>query len=202
MRRILENGANSSFVYRLLDPEVAIRDLSGSGRGYVWPWRHSASGRALAGGFICPDRRNSAGLDLNDPFVTGVLLAEMETMLRTPLPNSPHRGEGTDLSCGALFSYARGGVRYACSRQPVETRAASWERLADALEDQSRPLMGLLVAEGFKSIPDAWAKCARRLISAVTTRHGRGSISRRCPCPGRPARKTPCVWSGAAFLCV
>jgi RHH-type proline utilization regulon transcriptional repressor/proline dehydrogenase/delta 1-pyrroline-5-carboxylate dehydrogenase len=88
VRRILENGANSSFVHRLLDRSVPISDLIADPVEQVQsyaPLRHPNVRRSPD--LYLPDRRNSAGLDLYDPFVTEPLLAAIEGYA----PESPSR---------------------------------------------------------------------------------------------------------------
>jgi RHH-type proline utilization regulon transcriptional repressor/proline dehydrogenase/delta 1-pyrroline-5-carboxylate dehydrogenase len=68
VRRLLENGANTSFVHRLLDPAVSeeaiVADpVEAARRG---PPRHP---RIPLPRDLFPDRRNSVGLDLADPAV-------------------------------------------------------------------------------------------------------------------------------------
>src|SRR5258707_6530548 len=69
VRRLLENGANSSFVHRILDPQVAIAELIADPRQVasaivpLWaPQPLVLLPRALFGA----ERTNSMGLDLND----------------------------------------------------------------------------------------------------------------------------------------
>jgi RHH-type proline utilization regulon transcriptional repressor/proline dehydrogenase/delta 1-pyrroline-5-carboxylate dehydrogenase len=148
VRRILENGANSSFVHRLLDREVPVAELVADPVDQVKACatlRHPAVLRA-------PDlygtvRRNSSGIDLNDPFMTEPLLAAMaEANL-----SSPVAPRGT---VDEMFATARRGYA-SWSLQPVGMRAACLEKLSDLVE-QARPvLMQFLVKEAGKTIPDA-----------------------------------------------
>jgi len=77
VRRLLENGANSSFVNRMADAEVPVAelvtnpvaDLAG-----IDPKRNPAIPLPAD---IYPNRRNSAGVDLADPPVRTPLLAEL-----------------------------------------------------------------------------------------------------------------------------
>src|SRR5581483_5950757 len=67
VRRILENGANSSFVHRLLDRSVPVATLTtdpGEELQACPSWRHPAVRRPPD--LFAPERKNSAGLDLAD----------------------------------------------------------------------------------------------------------------------------------------
>ena len=67
VRRLLENGANSSFVNRIQDPAVPIAELVADPAAALRaarPRRHPHIPRPVD---ILPGRRNSAGVDLADP---------------------------------------------------------------------------------------------------------------------------------------
>ena len=171
VRRLLENGANSSFVHQLADerlseaeiladPVEKIAALGGA--------RHSAIPLPidLFGG----GRRNSAGLDLSDP---GVLAKTATAVSGNPFAPSEVEGRdpGAALGTGASTSPGTNAVLEPCdvaaaitraaaafpawSAQPVDARAACLDRLADLLEEHRDELMALAVQEAFKTIPDA-----------------------------------------------
>ncbi len=77
VRRLLENGANSSFVNRMADAQVAAADLATDPiediRG-LDPYRNPAIPLPTD---IFADRSNSAGIDLADPVVREPLMAEL-----------------------------------------------------------------------------------------------------------------------------
>ena len=80
VRRLLENGANSSFVNRMADAQVPATELVGDPvveLAALVPRRNPA---IPLPGDIFPERQNSAGLDLADPLVRGALLAELDEM--------------------------------------------------------------------------------------------------------------------------
>jgi RHH-type proline utilization regulon transcriptional repressor/proline dehydrogenase/delta 1-pyrroline-5-carboxylate dehydrogenase len=150
VRRILENGANSSFVHRLLDRRVPVVELTADPveelRSHT-SLRHPDIHRAPE--LFAPYRRNSAGLDLSDPFVTTPLLAEIE---KYPLPAAPSQTPSSDIE--SLFTRAHEGYN-AWSNEPAEKRAECLVRLGDLLEQNRAELMALLIGEGGKTIPDA-----------------------------------------------
>ena len=80
VRRLLENGANSSFVNRMADAEVPVRELTTDpvkDLAKLEPRRNPAIPLPAN---IFPDRKNSKGVDLADPLVRKPLLAELDTL--------------------------------------------------------------------------------------------------------------------------
>jgi RHH-type proline utilization regulon transcriptional repressor/proline dehydrogenase/delta 1-pyrroline-5-carboxylate dehydrogenase len=147
VRRILENGANSSFVHRLLDPSVSVKDLT---RDPVEEWRsyevarHPAIRRAPD--LFGASRKNSSGLELADPFLAEPLLSAIAA--------SPPLAAPPLLSVDDCFIKARDAY-VSWSKTPVEQRAACLEKLADQLESHRANVMALLIKEGKKTISDA-----------------------------------------------
>jgi RHH-type transcriptional regulator, proline utilization regulon repressor / proline dehydrogenase / delta 1-pyrroline-5-carboxylate dehydrogenase len=166
VRRLLENGANSSFVHQLADERLSEADILADPVAKI----------AAVGGTRHPsiplpkdlfgDRRNSEGLDLSDREVLARTVAAVTAPMAQPLPGES-RGPGRQSNApGALDpGVGRGSADElveraerafpAWSRTPVERRAAILERLADLLEQRRDDLMGLCVQEAFKTIPDA-----------------------------------------------
>ena len=80
VRRLLENGANSSFVNRMADAEVPVRELTTDpvkDLAKLEPRRNPAIPLPAN---IFPDRKNSKGVDLADPLVREPLLAELRKL--------------------------------------------------------------------------------------------------------------------------
>lgn len=153
VRRILENGANSSFVHRVLDPavpiETLVEDPVGIVRGYA-QIRHPHIARGLD--LYAPERHNSSGVELNDPYVTAPLLAEIE-----PHYSLAELPEDVPQVIEEAFIHTTNGFPE-WSKAPADMRATCLERLADLLEERRSALMALLIAEGKKTIPDALAE--------------------------------------------
>lgn len=148
VRRILENGANSSFVHRLLDRSVPIEELVADPVAEVKAFatlRHPKIRRAPD--LYAPERRNSMGLDLTDPFVTRALYYAIENI-------SPKVKTANDVAVDEMFEIARSAFK-AWSWQKVEQRAICLEKLSDLLEQCHPALMKLLVNEAGKTLPDA-----------------------------------------------
>lgn len=160
VRRILENGANSSFVHRLLDKNVPVAQLTSDAvedMQRVGDVRHPSIKRPLD--VFAPERRNSAGVDLNDPFTTDPLLEQIEKFKyqkysSASLINGKTVDAAPDQMVGQAFDYARLGFAE-WSNWPVEKRASCLDELANLLELNRAKLMALLIREGGKTIPDA-----------------------------------------------
>jgi len=146
VRRLLENGANSSFVHQLADASVALDEL------LVSPL-HLAPNPSLPlpPDLYGPGRKNSAGLDLAVAALRAPLLQALDTvqvpaMAEFDVKTVPSR---RDL---AQVCYQQ------WSKVPVAERAAALRRAADALQQQLPRFCALLVKEAFKTWGDAVAE--------------------------------------------
>ena len=151
VRRLLENGANSSFVHQLADESVAMDQL------LVSPLRLEQQ-RSLP---LPPDlygsqRRNSTGLDLTVESMRAPLLAAHEAV-QVPAVAACDVGE-----IGSAV--ARSGAAYPAWRAtPVAARADLLRHAADAMQAQMPRLCALLVKEAFKT----WGDCVSEVREAV-----------------------------------
>ena len=94
VRRLLENGANTSFVNRLADDQAPIAEIVRDPVEVAeqrWQSRQPAVAKALPkpSDILGPERRNSAGLALGESAVRGVLLAEMGAELAPSFTAGP-----------------------------------------------------------------------------------------------------------------
>src|SRR5688572_6061755 len=80
VRRLLENGANSSFVNRMADADVPVAQLVTNPVADLAALEPKRNPSIPLPADIYPNRRNSAGIDLADPTVRGPLLAKLETL--------------------------------------------------------------------------------------------------------------------------
>ncbi|MEN2979723.1 bifunctional proline dehydrogenase/L-glutamate gamma-semialdehyde dehydrogenase PutA [Tistrella bauzanensis] len=97
VRRLLENGANTSFVHRLADPTVPVDDLVGDPVARL-KGRASRPNPSLPvpPAIYAPERVNSAGMDLTDPLVIADLDTRITKALAKPADASAIVG-GRDL---------------------------------------------------------------------------------------------------------
>ncbi len=80
VRRLLENGANSSFVNRMADADVPVTELTTDPAAELAALRPRRNPAIPLPADIYPNRRNSAGIDLADPLVRGPLLAKLHSL--------------------------------------------------------------------------------------------------------------------------
>ncbi|WP_207459580.1 bifunctional proline dehydrogenase/L-glutamate gamma-semialdehyde dehydrogenase PutA [Azospirillum sp. SYSU D00513] len=183
VRRLLENGANSSFVNRIQDDQVPVSEIvadpvSRAARLAVKPHPRIPQPLDLFGA----ERRNSAGIDLSDaaqidplmaamgeawakswraaPLVGGKPSAGAERMLRDPSDQRRVAGsvvEATEADLDRALAIAAKAAPGWSSR-PAGERAAVLERAADLMETHRAELMALCVREAGKTIPDALAE--------------------------------------------
>jgi RHH-type transcriptional regulator, proline utilization regulon repressor / proline dehydrogenase / delta 1-pyrroline-5-carboxylate dehydrogenase len=150
VRRLLENGANSSFVHQLADERLSDEDLIADPVAKieaVGGTRHPSI--PLPPDLFMPERRNSQGLDLNDR-------PELERVARAVAPPLSAK---TPPSAAAEALVTRAASGFAdWSARSVDERAACLERLSDLLERDRDKLMRIAVQEARKTIPDALAE--------------------------------------------
>ncbi|WP_180126005.1 L-glutamate gamma-semialdehyde dehydrogenase [Rhodoferax sp. BLA1] len=143
VRRLLENGANSSFVHQLADETLPVAEL------LVSPLRqepHPSLPLPLA--LFGTQRPNSAGLDLTVPAMRDSLLAAYAS---TQVPSVPVFD--AKLVSGPLSISTSSYKTW--SKIPVTERAATLRQSADALQTQLPQFCALLVKEAFKTWNDA-----------------------------------------------
>ncbi len=157
VRRLLENGANSSFVHQLADARLTEAEILAdpvAKIATVGGARHPSI--PLPKDLFAPGHRNSKGIDLSDrPTLEATVAA-----VNRPLASGAHPGDGRrGQSEGAELVFAaitRAHAAFpAWQATPVDDRAACLERLADLLEEHRDELMAICVQEAFKTIPDA-----------------------------------------------
>jgi RHH-type proline utilization regulon transcriptional repressor/proline dehydrogenase/delta 1-pyrroline-5-carboxylate dehydrogenase len=182
VRRLLENGANSSFVNRISDPAVSVDDLIADPVDVAeampvigMPHDQIALPKDLFG----KDRQNSQGIDLaSETALAGLSATLRETtatswralpILAGPVPDGETRdvrnpgdrtdrvGQVTDVSAahaGRAVLLAAEAVAGWAAVAPPE-RAACLDRAADIMESRIETLMGLAMREAGKTAANA-----------------------------------------------
>jgi len=183
VRRLLENGANSSFVTIVGDSSVPVAQLLRRPADILNNGEH-VTNRSIP---LPPDlygssRRNSAGLELGcakdrawltggigkialpavsaRPIVPGLAVAGPETTILSPVDGKTKAGSvimADSSQVDHTFSAALSGFK-TWSRRPVEDRAAALDKMADLMEADFNRLMAILCAEGGKTLPDGIAE--------------------------------------------
>jgi RHH-type proline utilization regulon transcriptional repressor/proline dehydrogenase/delta 1-pyrroline-5-carboxylate dehydrogenase len=143
VRRLLENGANSSFVHQLADESVGMEEL------LISPLRlEPESSLPMPLELFGSERKNSAGLDLTVATMRAPLLAAYQSVQVPAVPVFDAKLASSALSI-SVSSYQK------WSKVAVAERAAVLRRAADALENQLPQFCALLVKEAFKTWGDA-----------------------------------------------
>jgi RHH-type proline utilization regulon transcriptional repressor/proline dehydrogenase/delta 1-pyrroline-5-carboxylate dehydrogenase len=181
VRRLLENGANTSFVHQIADrdrpDEALLADPVAQARASgLTP--HPAI--RLPPDLFAPERGNSAGLDLSDEAVVADLMRAMNEVWRKPGRSAPIIGgkeggggarrsivdpadagrvagevaEASERDVARAVSIAA-GAQSDWNARGAENRAAVLERLADLIERDRARLMALAVREAGKTVADA-----------------------------------------------
>jgi RHH-type proline utilization regulon transcriptional repressor/proline dehydrogenase/delta 1-pyrroline-5-carboxylate dehydrogenase len=184
VRRLLENGANTSFVNRLADAAAPVEELVRDPMTVIAAER--ASRTALPRlprppDIFAPERRNSRGIALDEPTVREALLADLRAELRAPFAAAPViNGKpltGTEVGrlvrCPHDLRQRIGMVRVAdadtveqaiCGAQRAAhawdllggpTRAAILDKAANLYERDRARLMAVLVREAGKTLENA-----------------------------------------------
>ena len=181
VRRLLENGANSSFVSVAADPTVPIATILQRPQDWIGDARHARHRRIpLPIDLYGPERRNSRGVEFGDRASLDRLLAEVRAAKMpdgaAPLIDgdvragaerpvvSPVNGqtigrvrEGDAAVATAAMAAAQSGFASWAS-EPIERRAAALERASDLIDARRARLIALMQAEGGKTLDDAVAE--------------------------------------------
>jgi RHH-type proline utilization regulon transcriptional repressor/proline dehydrogenase/delta 1-pyrroline-5-carboxylate dehydrogenase len=159
VRRLLENGANSSFVHQLADETMTDAEILADPVAKVAAVGGSRHPRIpVPEDLFAPERRNSEGIDLADRRE----LERVAKAVSSPLPFRREAGRGqaepvdARAAAEAISRAVDGFARW--SRRSIEERAACLDRLADLLERERDALMAICVQEAKKTIPDALAE--------------------------------------------
>jgi RHH-type proline utilization regulon transcriptional repressor/proline dehydrogenase/delta 1-pyrroline-5-carboxylate dehydrogenase len=175
VRRLLENGANTSFVHRLVDPSVPEDAIIADPTARVRAVGGSANPRIPLPRDIFPDRRNSAGLDLADRSVApGALAAVHEAAthgrriagagpareIRCPADRRIIVGLVSDATDAELDAALHALTRHwrAWDDAGGAHRADALDRAADRIEAAREELLFLLAREGGKTLSDGIAE--------------------------------------------
>jgi RHH-type transcriptional regulator, proline utilization regulon repressor / proline dehydrogenase / delta 1-pyrroline-5-carboxylate dehydrogenase len=183
VRRLLENGANTSFVNRIADASVAIDDLIADPVAVarlIQPIGAPHDKIAAPRDLYAPDRVNSRGLDLSDESrlaeLDSGLNASAEMAWRAFPPGAAEDEPGEPVFNPANRSDIVGFTRHARADEiaaaldigdraapafagiPPAERAIFLRRAADILEARNDLLVGLIVREAGKSYANAVAE--------------------------------------------
>ena len=177
VRRLLENGANTSFVNQVADPRVDLERLVADPAEEAMRIGGAPHPRIPLPAALYPDRANSRGIDLANEHELARLQTALERAAAARYRAGPAGSEDeragepvvspadTSRIVGTVVEASRHDVERALamaaaavadwSRTDASERATVLERAADALETQHAALVHLAVAEAGKSLPNA-----------------------------------------------
>jgi RHH-type proline utilization regulon transcriptional repressor/proline dehydrogenase/delta 1-pyrroline-5-carboxylate dehydrogenase len=183
VRRLLENGANSSFVNKVMDQNLRAEDIVKDPVEAARRHDTKKHGAIKMPADLFGNRRNSIGIDLNDKASADTLLSAIAQFKNTDYTvqsltakavlgtksseeikpivspsNSAHK-LGTaqylpEAVVDQVYASARTGFE-AWTRTPAETRARALEKYADLMDEHHAELMALCVYEAGKTVRDA-----------------------------------------------
>lgn len=172
VRRLLENGANSSFVSQITDRDVPVEDIISD------PFDRNSAAKFIQPNEIFAPRVNSRGWNLQNPAVLDDFKKNREAFAKTFWQAKPQIAKRT-VSKGQLKDVVNpadgedkvGSVRYATIKQvdaafaatkpwavPVSTRADILRKASSALEESHAEVFALLAREAGKTAADAVAE--------------------------------------------
>ena len=183
VRRLLENGANASFVHSFLDPDVPVEDVVDDPitRVEIGPRRHP--GIPTPPRLYGPERRNSTGLDLSQKAVRDATASALKSFRDSPaisagaiVSGKPDAGGGdmirvpfdTEHVLGACKEASPEAIEKALSAavkfQPDwddlggSKRAEHLRAMGDILEENASRLIALMAREAGKTLADGVAE--------------------------------------------
>jgi RHH-type proline utilization regulon transcriptional repressor/proline dehydrogenase/delta 1-pyrroline-5-carboxylate dehydrogenase len=182
VRRLLENGANTSFVNRIIDEAQPIADIIRDPVQQVKNLKSIPHPSIPLPRNLYQDRSNSKGMDLSDSNTLSKLQAELNAFADTfweaepttaadkingtkhnvtnPMDHTKSVGrvtEGSEADIKKALDVAAKAA-FEWDRTPVATRADYLEKTANLFEKHMSELMAIAVREAGKSIPDAVAE--------------------------------------------
>ena len=179
VRRLLENGANTSFVNRIAQDETPIEQIVRDPIAIARERKFTPhEGIRQPEDLFAPDRLNSKGLDLTDPDIADELLASMRAHSEQDLATPIVGGEGlsgetvpivSPADASVLVGYvvettaeqAQNALEIAAKaasnwqKTSVQQRADILRRAADMMEEISPRLIHLISHEAGRTLKDA-----------------------------------------------
>ena len=180
VRRLLENGANSSFVNQIVDESVTPEEIARDPIATIEGLGGDVANPRIAppADLFMPERRNSKGWDVTDPLAVAAIEAERETFrtacweagpliagaavgagraeVRNPARADDLVGHVTDAAPAdveAALDAARSGAR-AWASASADDRASRVRRVAELYEANAAELFALAAREAGKTWPD------------------------------------------------
>ncbi|MGH8275492.1 MAG: bifunctional proline dehydrogenase/L-glutamate gamma-semialdehyde dehydrogenase PutA, partial [Steroidobacteraceae bacterium] len=183
VRRLLENGANSSFVHQFMNPQIPVEQVVRDPISSLSAEQSSTAPRVREPATLYgSERTNSAGEDFGDPAALAVLEAQVRAgaahgycggpivsglsvhEANVPVTSPADSRETVGFTRDATAEEIRHAMAAAAQAQPAwdatpaAERAACLTRAADLLQERRGEFLSLLVREAGKTLPDAVAE--------------------------------------------
>ena len=232
VRRLLENGANTSFVNRIVDEKSPVDDIIADPATALKNIPEKPHPRIpLPGDLYGGARRNSLGVDLGDPASLRSLAQDMKDWagpwradpviggaVTTPVPGGSEKpvinpaftsrspGLMVEATVGDVARAVEIAVRAAFEWDAVlaSDRATCLEKAADMMEESRAELMAMCVSEAGKTIPDAVAEVREAVdFCRYYAERGRQDFSRPERMPGPTGESNQVALHGrGVFACI
>jgi RHH-type proline utilization regulon transcriptional repressor/proline dehydrogenase/delta 1-pyrroline-5-carboxylate dehydrogenase len=151
VRRLLENGANSSFVALAADESVPVATLLRRPAEIIGTPDHARHlNIPLPRDLYGSQRKNARGIEFGERAALNKLVADIAA---AAVPSARTAGT-TPADANAAIAAAREGFRR-WSRTPADARTKILETAADLLEQRAAHFIALLQREGGKTLDDA-----------------------------------------------
>jgi RHH-type proline utilization regulon transcriptional repressor/proline dehydrogenase/delta 1-pyrroline-5-carboxylate dehydrogenase len=184
VRRLLENGANSSFVNQIVDEDISPEMIAKDPIDLVKEMGDDISSKSIVrpANLFGENRRNSKGWDLTDPVTLDIIDkgrdafkehhwkggplivgkvsgAEVQVVRNPAIPEDlvGHVTQANEADIEKAISAAQKGFK-SWSATPAEERAACLRRVAELYEENTLELFALATREAGKSLSDAVAE--------------------------------------------
>ena len=227
VRRLLENGANSSFVSVAADAGVPIEEILRRPQSRIaGPSEARSRNIPLPRDLYQPERRNAAGVEFGDsasldalladvrsgaapaaeaaPLIDGVALPGLERTVISPIDGSTVGivREADEAIARAAMAAAQAGFP-PWTATPIAERAALLDRAADRLEDNRGRLIALLQFEAGKTLDDALAEVREAVdYCRYYAAQARASLAPQ-PMPGPTGESNELRYRGrGVFVCI
>ena len=151
VRRLLENGANSSFVALAADDKVPVTTLLRRPADIIGSADHARHPEIpLPRDLYRPQRINSRGIEFGER----AALSQLTLAIADDHAAADRVNDTSPDDAGRMVAIGRAGFA-TWSRTPAERRAAILEQAAELLELRSAHFIALLQSEGGKTLDDA-----------------------------------------------
>ncbi len=227
VRRLLENGANSSFVAVAADPNVPVETILKRPRAWIASASHARHPQIpLPRDLYRPARANSNGIEFGDHLALAALLDEVRRGAPGDAPTAPlidgrarpgaARPVYSPVDGATIGSVIEGDAETAAAAMAsahaafpdwaattVERRAMVLERAADLIEAKRGRLIALLQIEGGKTLDD----CVSEVREAADYGRYYAAEARRAlspqPMPGPTGESNALCYRGrGVFVCI